>query len=254
MTDKVDLSPFSLLIATPMASGRPDDCYNVSLDNTKQLIRQYGGRVENFKTKWIADIYYARAKLFSFFLKHTEFTHMIMIDDDQDWLPEDIVWMLLLKRDFLAAVSCKKLYPIEFAFNLIGDDGKQAMLRHELETNVAEIPFVGAAFMMISRECAEKMAKSYPELEYNNPDGEPEYAVFDPVILKDGPTRRRLSEDYSFCWRWRRLGGKVEVKMDVTLGHSGSHRFQGNLYQHFLETQPSFSEQPNSVSFINGAT
>lgn len=248
MSDKVDLSSYNLLIATPIGDGKPEDAYAVSLDNTKQLIREYGGKVQNFKTKYVSDIYLARAKLFSFFLKHKEATHMLMIDSDQDWAPEDVVWMLLLNRDFLAAVSCKKIYPPEFAFNMISDNGEIQPLYHELETNVAEIPFVGGAFMMISRHCAEKMAKSYPELQYNSPDGDIEYAVFDPIILINGEKRRRLSEDYSFCHRWRKIGGKVEVKMDVNLGHTGSHRFSGSLYEYFLQNQPSFGKQLESLN------
>lgn len=228
-----------------MADGRPEDGYNVSLDNTKQLIRKHGGKVENFKTKWIADIYYSRAKLFSFFLKNKQFTHMIMIDSDQDWLPEDVVWMLLLKREFLAAVSCKKIYPPEFAFNLMDDNGRMSPLLYEMDTNVAKIPFVGAAFLMISRSCAERIAASYPELEYDNPDGEVEYAVFDPIILKNGAKRRRLAEDYSFCYRWRKIGGSVEVKMDIDLGHSGTHRFSGTLLSYF---------QKNSIPEIKRVT
>lgn len=235
--NKVDLSPYSLLIATPMADGRPEDSYNVSMDNTKQLIRQYGGRVENFKTKYISDIYYARAKLFSFFLKHTEFTHMLMIDQDQDWPPQEVIWMLMLKRDFLGAVSCKKVYPLEFAWNMRGDDGKIQPLYHEIDTNVAECPYIGAAFLMISRSCAEKIAEFYRDLEYENPDGETETAVFDPIILKN---RRRLSEDFAFCHRWKQIGGKVEVKMDVNLGHTGAHRFSGSLLEHLQKNQPSF--------------
>jgi len=245
MTGTVDLSPYNLLIATPMGDGRPEDAYNVSLDNTKQLIRQHGGTVNNFKTKYVSDIYLARAKLFSFFLRQKEATHMIMIDADQDWTPEDVVWMLLLQRDFLAAVSCKKVYPLEFAYNMRGDNGKIGLLYHELETNIAEMPYVGAAFLMISRKCAEKMAESYPELEYYNPDGDTEYAVFDPIILKNDGQKRRLSEDYAFCKRWRDIGGKVEVKMDVNLGHTGSHRFSGTLLEFFVNNEKSFSDLKN---------
>lgn len=239
MSDVINLSPFNLLIATPIANGCPDDAYSMSLDYTKQLFRQYGGKAECYKIKYIADIYYARARLFSFFLRNKQFTHMIMIDADQDWIPEDVIWMLLAKRDFIAAVSCKKKYPLEFAYSMIGDDGKKCILYHELETNIAEIPFVGGAFLMISRSCAERMAASYTELEYKNLDGDTDYAVFDPIILMEG--RRRLSEDYAFCYRWRKIGGKVEVKMDVNLGHTGSHRFSGSLYNHLLETQPGFN-------------
>lgn len=236
MIDTIDLSSYHLLIATPSAAGKPESDYSMSLDHTKQLIKQYGGKVDSFSTKYVSAIHYARAKLFSFFLRHKSATHMIMIDDDQDWIPQDIIWMLLLNRDFLSAVSCKKVYPPEFAYNMIDENGKKAVLYHELETNIAEIPFVGGAFVMISRNCAEKIAFAYPELQYDNPDGEVEYAVFDPIIIN----RRRLEDDYSFCYRWRKIGGKVEVKMDINLGHTGSHRFSGSLYEFFLKHQPNF--------------
>ncbi len=239
MNDVVDLSPYNLLIATPQADGRPEDSYNTSLDNTKQLIRQYGGAVENFKTKYISDIAFARSKLFGAFLRNKKYTHLLMVDADQDWEPTDVVWMLLLKRDFLAAVSCKKMYPIQFAFNMTWEDGTVKPFLHELGSNVAEIPFVGGAFVMISRNCVEKMAEAYKDLAYDMDDGIVEYAVFDPIILQ-GNTRRRLSEDYAFCHRWRKIGGKTEVKMDIDLGHTGSHRFSGSLYEYFLKTQPGF--------------
>lgn len=233
MSDRIDLSPYSLLIATPISDGRPEDTYNVSMDNTKQLIRQYGGKVENFKTKYVSDIAFARSKLFGAFYRNKEYTHLLMIDADQDWPPEEVAWMLLLNRDFLAAVSCKKKYPLEYAFNMVGDDGKAWVLRHEIETNVAEIPFVGGAFVMISRDCADRMVSCYPELEYNI-ENIKEYSVFDPIIIDN---KRRLSEDYAFCYRWRKIGGKIEVKMDVDLGHTGSHRFHGNLYDFLGNSQ-----------------
>lgn len=235
--NQVNLSDYSLLIATPIGDGRTEDAYNVSLDNTKQLIRLHGGNVENFKTKYVSDIAFARSKLFGAFLRNKKYTHLLMIDSDQDWPPEEVVWMLLLKREFLGAVSCKKVMPPEFAFNMVGDDGRLCPFYHELETNVAEIPFIGGAFVMISRECAERMASAYPELEYNIEDMT-EYAVFDPIILNDGKNKRRLSEDYAFCKRWRDIGGKIEVKLDVNLGHTGSHRFSGTLMDHLMKNQP----------------
>ncbi len=112
------------------------------------------------------------------------------------------------------------------------------MMYHELETNVAEIPFIGGAFVMISRDCAERMVKAYPELEYIAPDGETDYAVFDPIILKENGQKRRLSEDYAFCYRWRKIGGKVEAKMDVTLTHTGSHTFKGSLLEYLATDNP----------------
>lgn len=237
--DKVDLSEFNLLIATPIGDGRIEDDYATSLDNTKQLIRQYGGRVENYKTKYISDISLARNKLFGAFRRNDKFTHMLSIDSDQSWEPVDVVWLLLLKRDFIAAVSCKKCFPPQYAFTMMGDNGKETPLIHEVETNVASIPYVGGAFTMISRDCAERMASSYLELQYRSDTGDIEHGVYDPMIVNDakGEKLRRLSDDYAFCRRWRDIGGKVEAKMDINLGHTGAHRFSGSLYDHIGQSQ-----------------
>lgn len=254
MEDKVDLTGISLLIATPMMSGQPQDEYCSSLDRTKQLIRLHGGQVEQFKTKYVSDIAYARSKLFGAFLRNKQYTHVLMIDDDMGWDAEQVVWFLLLKRDFIAAAGPKKKFPIEYAYNLVGDNGKIQPLYHELETNVAEIPFVGGAFVMLSRDCVERMASAYPELQYEVDPGVKEYAVFDPIII---PPNRRLAEDYAFCWRWRKIGGKVEVKMDCSLTHTGSHTFTGNLYDHLCKTEPSFNATVNQgsgkITLIDGS-
>lgn len=248
--DRVDLSPFSLLIACPAMDGTVDLTFQHSLEYTKRTIEEYGGKCCVHFTKYVADIAYARSKLFGSFIRDKQFTHILYIDSDQGWNPVDVAYMLLLQRDFLAAVSPKKTYPLEFAFNMAGDDGKIGLLYHELDTNVAEMPFVGGAFVMLSRNCCEKLAASYPELEYFSPDNDIEYGIFDPVIIGN---RRRLSEDYALCYRWRKIGGKVEVKMDVVLEHTGNHTFRGSLLEHFTRTQPGFGA-PLGNAKANGVT
>ena len=247
--NQIDLSPYYLLIGTPSADGKPDDDYARSLSLTKELIERHGGKCDSFKTRHISDISLARAKLLAFFLKHEKATHLLMIDQDQAWPPEEVAYMLLLNRHFLAAVSCKKVLPPEYAFNMHGDDGRLVPMYHELETNVASIPYVGGAFIMITRECAEKLVMSYPELEYITPEDTVECAIFDPVILTENGQKRRLSDDYALCYRWRKIGGKVEVKLDVRLAHIGTHRFEGSLVEHLTKTEPGFSP---TLEFIDG--
>lgn len=234
----MDLSPYNLLIATPVGDGKPELLYQDSVKYTQKLLEDCGSKSSLHYLSYVADIAYARNKLFGSFVRDKQFTHMLMVDADMGWDPVHVAHFLLLQRDFLAAVGCKKKYPLEFACNFMGDDGKQVMLYHELETNVAEIPYVGGAFVMISRECSNRMVESYSNLEYIAPDGEIEHAVFDPFILKENEQKRRLSEDYAFCYRWRKIGGKVEAKMDVTLTHTGSHTFTGALIEYLARDNP----------------
>jgi hypothetical protein len=58
--------------------------------------------------------------------------------------------------------------------------------------------------------------------------------------LHPGITTRRLgtnrawgeqagAEDFTFCRRWRDMGGKVFVDRQCRLGHLGQHLFQGDV-------------------------
>ena len=238
MSDRINLSPYNLLIATPAMDGKVEINYQHSLEYTKRTIEEYGGKCSVCFYQYIADVAYARAKMFSEFVRKKEYSHMLFVDADMGWNPADVAYFLLLNRDFLAAVGPKKKFPIEFAWNMNGDEGKPVPLIHELETNVAQAPFVGGAFLMISRHCADKLTDAYPELQFYSPDGTIEWAIFDPIIIGD---KRRLSEDFTLCWRWRNIGGKVEVKMDVELTHTGAHTFRGNLYSHLMQTNQNSS-------------
>lgn len=250
MTDPIDLSAYNLVIATPMFAGKPEHTFKKSLDATKEMLEAHGGKVVDINYKHCADIYLARTRLLGHFLrmKDPQPTHMLFCDDDMDWNPEDVAYMLMLNRDFLAAAGPRKKYPIDFAYQLCDDYSNPIPLYHEIETNVAEVSAVGAAFMMISRACAQKIVDAHPEQEFDFSDTEVECAVFDPIIVNVGPEypRRRLSEDYSFCYRWRKLGGKVEVLLSVRLGHTGSHRFEGCLLDELAKRDPEFNAPENT--------
>jgi len=50
------------------------------------------------------------------------------------------------------------------------------------------------------------------------------YALFDTMIDED---KNYLSEDWAFCYRWRKLGKKVWVDKSVILDHQGTYNFRG---------------------------
>lgn len=245
--EQINLSDYHILIASPIMDGKVEFVYQDSLVKTKQLLEHLGAKVQTLVAKYCADVALARSKLFGAFLRVPGATHMLSIDSDMGWNPEDVVTMLLQKRDFLAAVGPKKAYPITFAYNLSDDNFKQIPMNHEIETNIAEVSEVGGAFVLMSRECCQKLADSYPELQYHGDKDVIEYAIYDPIILNvglDAPVRR-LSEDFAICYRWRKLGGKVEVLLDVTLHHVGAHTFTGNLYHYCLAQDPDFNKAEN---------
>lgn len=244
MEDKIDLSGCHLFIASPVMDGKVEFVYHNSLMRTKALLESLGAKVQTLATKYCADVSLARSRLFGAFLRVHEATHILSIDSDMGWDEHDVVKMLLLKRDFLAAVGPKKIYPITFAYNNSDDNFKQLPLIHEIETNVAEVSEVGGAFVLMTKECCQKLADAHPELRFHGDEDVMEYAIYDPVYITsdDGSLIRRLSEDYAVCYRWRQLGGKIEVLLDATLQHVGSHTFTANLMEHCLVQDPDFNK------------
>ena len=253
MTDLPDLSHINLLISSPSGSGQWQDSYIDSRDKTIELIKKCGGKCEWQRALYSADIALTRAKLLAGFYKGDGFTHQLMIDEDMTWEASDVVRMLQLDRKFLAAAGCKKKYPLEFAFNMWDKDGHNMPMTQEVGTNVAtNVPHVGGAFVLIAREVAERMIASYPELEYDVSPGVTEFAVFDPIILTESKIRRRLSEDYAFCHRWRQIGGRVEMLTDVRLGHTGAHTFVGSVEESLQEAESRMGTPPEIREATDG--
>jgi len=76
----------------------------------------------------------------------------------------------------------------------------------------------------------EKLVAAYPETKYksahiNEPPSDNRYNLFDCAVAPE--TGIYLSEDYTFCQRWRKLGGKVWLDMRSPLKHVGAYEFQG---------------------------
>ena len=70
------------------------------------------------------------------------------------------------------------------------------------------------------------MRQAYPELKYlDKQSGQEVCALYDPVIL---PSRNRYFDDFAFCYRWRKIGGTINVMPDIHLKHEGSHTFEGS--------------------------
>lgn len=218
------LDGMSIYLASPTGDGNYDRHYLRSFENTTNMIRQCGGRVDFGDLPYCADISLARAKLFGAFLRSPH-SHMMMIDADMGWNPLDVIKMAMLKRDFIAAAGPKKAYPIRFAFNLSDSAGGDIPLIAEGGTEVWKVTEIGLAFALISRACAERMAGAYPELVFMSDNGQTEHDLFAPMIVN----QRRKSEDFAFCHRWTSLGGSIFMLPSVKLKHSGGHMFEASV-------------------------
>jgi hypothetical protein len=103
----------------------------------------------------------------------------------------------------------------------------------EVDCGFATGVFAGAGFLLIKRGVLERMAAAYPETRYTashnqaSPSASPnQYALFDCMIEPE--TGHYLSEDYTFCHRWRALGGKVWLDTQSRLMHTGPREYIGD--------------------------
>lgn len=224
-----DLSNISLLLSTPSHDGSYQAEYMRSMISTQRMLAEVNANFEFAEMLGCADIGLARARLFGAFLR-SKHTHMLTIDADMGWKPQDVLRLFEHGYDFVCAAGPKKKYPIEFAFESATKEGQPKPIKTSEGGLVFEITGAGMAFTMISRSCAERMVAGYPDLQFEVENGVVEYGLYDTYYAG----KKRCSEDYSFCRRWTDLGGKIYMLPHIRMKHVGPHTFEGCLLDDLL--------------------
>ncbi|MDB5494686.1 MAG: hypothetical protein JWP86_2023 [Phenylobacterium sp.] len=186
----------------------------------------------------------ARARLAAAFLAHAEATHLLFIDADIGFAPENAWRLLAAEKDLAAGV-----YPIKHldwerirAAAAAGAADLQAaslsyvvrFIPHpqnavEVENGVAKVAYVGTGFLLIRRAAVRRVVDAHPELVATLDDGAAIPMVFEPMIEPE--TGEYLSEDYAFCRRFRDLGGEIWADVEARLTHVGHATYSGSLIQ-----------------------
>jgi hypothetical protein len=117
------------------------------------------------------------------------------------------------------------------------------------EGDFATAIYAGGGFQLIRRSAVEKMIAAYPETHFNRVHILPMsgsrldalqssnlFALFDCII--DPETGTYLSEDYSFCLRWRKIGGEIWIDAASKLSHCGPYEFIGDHAPRFYGATP----------------
>jgi hypothetical protein len=257
---KVDeLKKKSLFVATPMYGGMNHGLYMKACLDLQGLCIQYG---VNVKFSFLFNeslITRARNYLVDEFLNRSDSTHMLFIDSDINFNPQDVIAMLALDKDVIGGPYPKKaikwknvkkaalMHPDLEPHNLEKVTGDYVFnpVKGTAQFSVSEpleVMEIGTGFMMIKREVFPAMEKSYPQLRYK-PDhvGQAHFdgsryihAFFDTIIdTKDsatgGGSDRYLSEDYMFCQLWRKQGGQIWLCPWMRTQHIGTYHFQGDM-------------------------
>lgn len=107
----------------------------------------------------------------------------------------------------------------------------------------ARAEYVGTGILLVRRDAFQQLMKHFPELEGRGlgRDAYPEgydgqrWGFFNELQNEDGIT---LTEDISFCRRWRQTGGEIWVDGASEVLHVGRTVHSGNFLDYHAANQP----------------
>lgn len=163
----------------------------------------------------------ARNSIVRDFLEDTDCTHLMFLDADVDWEPEDLVQLCSRDCDVVGGV-----YP----YRRDGSDHMPVRLLPGAEPTadgLLEVEGLPTGFLKIKRGVLEFMAVQAPK--YMDKIYETALVFHRPV---PGADRTRWGGDIDFCNRWRACGGKLYADMELRLGHTGKIIVRDSLGAH----------------------
>ena len=271
--DLNEIRKSKFFIATPCYGGALTEPY---FRSTIKLMTFFNGHKIPLAFGTIANeslVTRARNVLLAYFL-NSDYTHLMFIDADIEFQVDDVLKLWMHDKDVAVGAYPKKGvnwshikesiimdpskqhtaqqigalgsdYAINFKF--LNRDAKQVAVQNGL----IQLHDAGTGFMMIKREAILKLIKEYPEIKYNNDVQmggvdltDKFYALFDTMI--DPVDKRYLSEDYTFCRRWQKMGGEIWLDPSISLNHYGSFCFQGNPEMIIQFNEPGETAPPST--------
>lgn len=225
-----DLSKVHLAICVPMQNMTVDFAFHRSFHNTMGLLARKGVRCTVSEVSGGSHIGKARERaLWEATKKASDWTHLLWIDDDMGWDPKLVTRLICADHDFCAVPGVKKLDHLSLCFNPLPDP----QTFHKV-TKFLKVRHVGFGFVMMKRAVIDRMCADYPELRYHTGDQPAEWALFLDMLSDWGGTfPERLSEDFSFCERWTRIGGEIWIDPDAALIHAGRKEYTGKASDTF---------------------
>jgi hypothetical protein len=234
-----------LVVATPCFGGMVGQRYMQSAIALLHYGAQVGLGVSIELLGYDSLITRSRNALVARFMDNPVATHLLFVDADTGFNVDQVLRMLAFGQDVVAGMYPLKLIDWDVAALARARGGEAvetAPLRYvgtlcdgaELEwrDGFATGQFAGTGFMLIRRVAIARMMSAYPQTRYVAAhtaavaDPSPhQFALFDCMIEPE--TGQYLSEDYTFCRRFRDIGGQVWLDTRSELIHVGPHEFFG---------------------------
>lgn len=255
-----------ICLLTPCYGGMCYTSYTSSLITTQTMCNQFQIPLTIMFCSNESLVTRARNNLVARALSKPDITHVLFVDADITWNPTDVLQLLLAHKMVVGGIypkkklrwdrlsesleRCQKKHAesphyrntpfsqsleealVDYNINVASPNETKTEL--SVVQNIAEVHHIPCGFMMIRREALETMQKAFPSTKYTDdtsnltPTEQPfAYALFDCDVM-DG---HYLSEDWLFCERWKKMGGKVHAHISLSLSHSGYYTFAGNYFR-----------------------
>ena len=246
-----------LMIATPMYGGQCTGMYTRSSVELVSMLTRMG--IPHVPYYLFNESLITRARNYcaDVFVR-SDCTHMIFIDSDIGFNPNDVIALLAMQSDdsdydIIGAPYPKKCIgweKIKMAVDKGFADNDANLLENFVGDFVfnpkagneripigepAEVLEIGTGFMMIRKKTFEKFAEVFPQYMYKPDhirtedfDGSREIMMYFQAEI-DPKSKRYLSEDYWWCQKVNEIGLKTWLCPWMKLQHVGTYVFGGSL-------------------------
>jgi hypothetical protein len=243
-----------LVVATPCFGGQVSSIYAGSIFQLQRAARAMSNLTFKIELRdGDALITRARANLVTLFLDDPTATHLLFVDADIGFTPDQVFRLIESGADVVAGVYPVKRVNWNKARSAI--EGRRpnvpaAALDYVLEINdpdrvaivngFTRVRYAGTGFLMIRRHVLEKMCAhpAYAPLQFfrehslDRLAGSPNrFALFESMI--DPASGTYLSEDFAFCKRWTDIGGEIWADLQSRLDHVGPTVYHGEIASQF---------------------
>ena len=240
-----------IMIATPAYGEVFYTPYVSSMLNLTRVLQKRGIDFA-FNAISYSEIAESRNYLLTHWYDRTDASHLLFVDADMGFPSALITEMLEFDRPLVGAVYPKRALDVKRVAQLAAEakDASRAVAKAQDfvvrqrrgaraasgQPGFLEVEACGSGLLLVQRACIDGMLKAMPQISDAQAKTSSPLAknlgrlirAFD-VLFVNG---MRLSEDFSFCYRWRH-GCKGEVWANIAheITHIGLHRFTGSYLE-----------------------
>lgn len=217
----------TILVAMP-AFGQVNTAFTTaSLVGTTRFLterQQFGG----FAQMSYPDLEDLRAMFITIFLDKSDATHILFVDSDMSFEPQLVLDMIDFDKPLVGCLYPKRTLPVAWVGSALA--GEQ-----EFDGQFLKVEGVGFGVTLVSRECVQAIVDGgHAEI-----DTDLDAHAAGQMLKTHGINRmirafdkvripgRRLSEDFSFCYRHHQSGGDVWAAIGHNVTHVGDYGFAG---------------------------